>query len=245
MLEWTQPRSNRAVSFGQQSVFVVHPALTRIWPFVAELQVPLWFSQILDEDPCTSCRSTSPCPHNCRPQLCSPSGSAGICWDRTGLISTILPHPKQCPVGMLRCICWVILTPLCLPRLAWMSWHCLCYFGINFALKCQTLNHAVWTLDHSDASVWLLALGLCVGHSLGEEALLLELVPAKELARKELDGSSQRCWKRLCSELPIDSFLLNDRVLPLSGKGDVCIPAKGKCLGLGVFFWLLFLWLTL
>lgn len=29
---------------------------------------------------------------------------------------------------------------------------------------------------------------------------------------------------------PIDSFLQNDRVLPYSGKGDVCIPAKGRCL---------------
>lgn len=29
--------------------------------------------------------------------------------------------------------------------------------------------------DHSDASVWLLALGLCIGRSLGEAALLEEV----------------------------------------------------------------------
>jgi len=57
------------------------------------------------------------------------------------------------------------------------------------------------------------------------------------LVGRALEGSSQRCWKRLCSELPIDSFLLNDRVLPHFGKRDVCIPAKGKCLGF-FFFWL-------
>lgn len=80
-------------------------------------------------------------------------------------------------------------------------------------------------------------LGLCEGHSLQEEALYsLKRCLCQELAKRELAGPSQRCRKRLCSELLIDSFFLNDSILPHSGKGDVCIPAKGKLGFVGIFF---------
>lgn len=89
-------------------------------------------------------------------------------------------------------------------------------------------------------------LGLCVGHSLQEEALYsLKRCLCQELAKRELAGRSQRCRKRFCSELLIDSFLLNDSILPQSEKGDVSFLPKENW-GLWVFFflWLLFLWLT-
>lgn len=72
--------------------------------------------------------------------------------------------------------------------------------------------------------------------TLQEEALFLKEVSVPRAGRENWLDPAKGAG-RDCSELLVDSFLLNDSILPQSGKGDVCIPAKGKRLGfVGLFF---------
>lgn len=131
----------------------------------------------------------------------------------------------------------VILTPICLRRLAWMSWNCLCYFDINFASMCQTL--LMWTFGHSDASVQLLTLGLCMGHPQGKEALLLEEISVLRAGWIQPKGAGR-------------DFTLNCLLIP-SCRMTGFSPSLGKEMFAflskadvwGICLWLFFLWLIL
>lgn len=55
---------------------------------------------------------------------------------------------------------------------------------LNSASKCQTPVMAAF--DHSETSVWLLVLGLHVGHSLQEEALFLKEVSVPRAGKERV-----------------------------------------------------------